>query len=88
MNLTTRKLIDIAAALTLAILCAGVAHASEGAIVALRGRDPGGLRALLAAQQDPASPAYHRWLTPAEFGARFGPAPRDLHRVERWLRGR
>jgi subtilase family serine protease len=88
MNLTTRKVAQIVVVLTLALLCAGVAHASEGAIVALRGRDPGGLRALLAAQQDPASPAYHRWLTPAEFGARFGPAPRDLHRVERWLRGR
>ena len=30
------------------------------------------LRALLAAQQDPASPSYHKWLTPAQFGQQFG----------------
>ena len=54
--------------------------------VGLRGRDEDGLRALLAAQQDPASPGYHQWLTPQEFGRRFGAAPHDLKRVERWLR--
>jgi pseudomonalisin len=86
--LATRKLTRVAWALALALLSAGPACGSESAIVALRGRDPAGLRALLAAQQDRASPAYHRWLTPAEFGARFGPAPHELHRVERWLRDR
>src|SRR5262245_8238127 len=30
------------------------------------------LDALLAAQQDPNSPLYHQWLTPEQFGARFG----------------
>jgi subtilase family serine protease len=54
--------------------------------IGLRGRDDAGLRALLAAQQDPASPEYGRWLTPQEFGERFGVTPRDLKRVERWLR--
>src|SRR5579862_4395213 len=29
----------------------------------------GTLEQLLSAQQDPESPQYHRWLTPAEFGA-------------------
>src|SRR6266567_733804 len=30
------------------------------------------LQALLAAQQDPTSPLYAKWLTPDEFGARLG----------------
>src|SRR5262245_38423384 len=58
------------------------------AVVALRGRDEGGLRALLARQQDPASPDFHRWLTPSEFGRRFGARGRDLRRASRWLRRR
>src|SRR5438552_10306555 len=29
------------------------------------------LESLLAAQQDPASPSFHRWITPEEFGRRF-----------------
>ena len=36
------------------------------------------LAALLKAQQDPASPAYHQWLTPAQYGDRFGLNPADL----------
>jgi uncharacterized protein (TIGR03437 family) len=42
---------------------------------------------LLADQQDPASSAYHRWLTPDEFGERFGLPRRRLDRVLDWLRG-
>src|SRR5262249_32567648 len=38
------------------------------------------------AQQDPSAPDYHRWIGAQEFGRRFGAAPRDLKRVERWLR--
>jgi pseudomonalisin len=59
---------------------------SERTLVALRGRHEAALRALLEAQQDPASPDYRHWLTPAEFGRRFGASPRELKRVERWLR--
>ncbi len=44
------------------------------------------LDALLAAQHDAASPLYHRWLTPEEFGERFGPTEADLARVVSWLR--
>ena len=44
------------------------------------------LTALLAAQQNPASPLYHQWLTPAQFGARFGMSTADLAKVEAWLR--
>jgi pseudomonalisin len=43
------------------------------------------LDALLAAQQDPDSPLYHQWLTPAEFGARFGASDADLAQVTAWL---
>ena len=43
------------------------------------------LDALLAAQQNPASPPYHQWLTPAQFGVRFGMSTADLAKVESWL---
>jgi len=45
------------------------------------------LEALLARQQDPASPDYHRWLTPEAFGQRFGAEPDDLEAVKYWLTG-
>src|SRR5262249_17803484 len=54
--------------------------------VGLRGRTEPALRTMLAAQQDPAAPEYHRWIGTQEFGRRFGAAARDLKRVERWLR--
>lgn len=44
------------------------------------------LNALTAAQQDPRSPHYHHWLTPAEFGAHFGLSQNDLNKVTAWLR--
>jgi len=40
---------------------------------------------LIAQLHDRSSPQYHQWLTPAEFGARFGPAPDDKAEVEAWL---
>jgi subtilase family serine protease len=43
------------------------------------------LQELIAAQQDPASPHYHQWLTPEQFGARFGLADADVTAVESWL---
>jgi subtilase family serine protease len=39
----------------------------------------------LADLYDPASPAYHRWLTPAQFHARFSPRSRDVAAVRAWL---
>lgn len=44
------------------------------------------LEALLAAQQDPSSPQYQRWLTPDEYAARFGMTDADLADVSAWLR--
>jgi subtilase family serine protease len=43
------------------------------------------LDALVAAQQNPASPQYHQWLTPDQFAAQFGMAQSDLDRVQSWL---
>ena len=43
------------------------------------------LQALLAAQQDPSSPSYHKWLTPAQFGQLFGMSAADLAQVTAWL---
>jgi uncharacterized protein (TIGR03437 family) len=40
---------------------------------------------LLAAQQDPASPDYHRWLTPEQFADRFGASAEDIAGITNWL---
>jgi uncharacterized protein (TIGR03437 family) len=45
-----------------------------------------GLDQLLAAQNDPASPDYHHWLTPEQYADRFGLSPEDLARATTWLR--
>jgi len=41
--------------------------------------------ALLVAQFDPASPSYHKWLTPEEYAARFGAKAVDIARTRAWL---
>jgi subtilase family serine protease len=43
------------------------------------------LTQLLAAQLDPSSPNYHKWLTPEQFGARFGLSSGDLAKVSSWI---
>ena len=43
------------------------------------------LDALVEAQHDPRSPAYHHWLTPAAYSARFGATANDLARIRGWL---
>ena len=45
------------------------------------------LDALVAAQHDPDSPLYRQWLTPAEYGVRFGASPEDIAHVAAWLTG-
>ena len=40
---------------------------------------------LVAEQQDPSSPNFHRWLTPEEFGKRFGRTPEEIGTVKGWL---
>lgn len=46
------------------------------------------LERLLEAQRDPGSPDYRRWLTPEEFGERFGVGENDLARLASWLESR
>lgn len=43
------------------------------------------LDSLLQQQQDPASPNYHKWLTPAQYASRFGMTTSDLAKVQTWL---
>lgn len=43
------------------------------------------LAELIRAQQDPASPEYHQWLTPQQFGERFGASANDVAQVMKWL---
>jgi subtilase family serine protease len=43
------------------------------------------LAALLEEQQNPASPNYHRWLSPEEFADRFGLSSADLDKIATWL---
>ena len=41
---------------------------------------------LVADQQNPLSPHYHQWISPEEYGRRFGPSDADLEQVSAWLR--
>jgi hypothetical protein len=43
------------------------------------------LRRLLDNQQDKASPSFHRWLAPEQYGRQFGPADNDLQTIIAWL---
>lgn len=40
---------------------------------------------LLADQQDPSSPRYHKWITPGEYAERFGITANDLAKITAWL---
>jgi subtilase family serine protease len=77
----------------------GHLHPDTGAANDLGAADPGtaldyvtlmlkpaaGLEAFLAEQQNPSSRNYHRWLTPEQFGDRFGLSNADLDQVVQWL---
>jgi hypothetical protein len=43
------------------------------------------LNALMDQQQDPSSPNFHKWLTPAQFGQQFGPSDQDIQTITSWL---
>jgi len=43
------------------------------------------LEQLLDQQQDHASPNYHQWLTPQQFGQQFGPSDQDIQTIAAWL---
>jgi subtilase family serine protease len=43
------------------------------------------LERLIDEMHDQNSPEFHRWLTPQQFGERFGLAPEDRETIQRWL---
>jgi hypothetical protein len=54
--------------------------------VSLPLRDTAGLAALLQHLYDPRSPDFHRFLTPSQFSARFGPTAKDYESVVSWAK--
>jgi hypothetical protein len=55
-------------------------------LVLKRGADQeAALQDLLEQQQVTASPTFHKWLTPDQFGQQFGPADADIQAVTSWL---
>lgn len=59
-----------------------------GRILLLLNRPPereAALRQFLQAAHAAGSPNYHKWLTPQQFGERFGPADSDVQSVVQWL---
>ena len=51
-------------------------------------RSPGqeiALRQYLGSLQDPNSSQYHKWLTPEQFGAKYGVSDADIQTVSTWL---
>jgi subtilase family serine protease len=44
------------------------------------------LEQFLERQRDPATTDYHNWLTPEQYGERFGVSQNDLDRLAEWLR--
>ena len=40
---------------------------------------------LLARQQQPTASEYHHWLTPMQFGERFGTSTEDIEKITAWL---
>jgi len=79
--------IVLALVLTATTLIASAECASRPRVlIGLVGRDEAALTALLERQQDPGNADYRRWLTPPEFGQRFGATAADLRRASRWLR--
>ena len=45
------------------------------------------LNQLLDAQYNPESPYYHQWLTPEQYGERFGVSEADTAQIVGWLQG-
>jgi subtilase family serine protease len=44
------------------------------------------LQTLIAQQQDPSSPKFHRWITPEQYADSFGMTTDDLNKVTSWLK--
>src|SRR5215475_4897061 len=55
--------------------------------VGLKDPHPAAEQALMAAEQNPANPQYHHFLTPARYDRRFAVRKATFQRTLRWLRG-
>src|SRR5262245_5162149 len=66
----------------------GAAAADESLPMSMtmRLRNPDELDSLIAAQQNPSSPQYRRWITSEEFAERFGARPAAYDALVAWLR--
>ncbi len=53
--------------------------------IALKLPDQAALTDLIAQQSDPESPLYHQWLTPAQFGERFGLGDARYAELGQWI---
>jgi len=62
--------------------------ATEPLLLVFAPRDAAALDALLREQTDSHAPGYRHWITPGEFGERFGVAEADYEAAVRWLRRR
>lgn len=58
----------------------------ERMVVVLPVKDPAGLERFLGELQNPGSSRFRKWLTPSEFGTRFGARKEDLETMAAWLR--
>lgn len=54
-------------------------------VIAPTGAQRADLEKLLEAQRDPSSADYRNWLTPAQYGERFGLSENDVVRISSWL---
>jgi len=54
-------------------------------VLKLSGQQSAELETLLEQQRDPASPEFHNWLTPEQYGERFGASQRDIATLTSWL---
>lgn len=67
------------------------AHPGDSTIhltIVLKLRNEAKLKRFLGRVQQPGSPVYHQWLTPAKFTRLYGPTKRDVERITRFLEGR
>jgi len=46
------------------------------------------LKQLISDMHTPGSASYHKWLTPDQFGAQFGPSDQDIATLEAWLQSK
>ncbi len=75
---------SIAPALSARARSTGTALAAASRLhltVTLKPRDPAALAAYAKAVSTPGSPSYHRYLTPHQFGRRFGATAAQLHKI-------